>query len=193
MNSNPDTSDSLRQHIQSFFEGHAINERFWKVGPILKTLPQFKVFEIEPGPKNNLWTYVSSGAQQASPSEGLLEFMIIAPSKNARHVELLAMTAYYHADPQRRLGLGHTFPIGESWLPGSRCDHFLVSLPYPYGPELETWQTPDEPYCHGHILWLLPITRAEREYKVLQGLEALEQRFEQMGIEYWQVDRKSVV
>jgi hypothetical protein len=48
-------------------------------------------------------------------------------------------TVYYHRPG--RLGLGHTLPIGEPWLPESACDHWLVSLPYPFGPDLQT--------CHG--------------------------------------------
>ncbi len=43
------------------------------------------------------------------------------------------------------------------------------------------------------FLWRLPITDAERALKVSDGLEALESRFGQVGLRYWQVDRPSVV
>jgi len=79
------------------------------------------------------------------------------------------MTAYYHRGG--KLGLGHTLPIGEPWLPGSRCDRLLASLPYPWGPELQTCHVGDR---HVDFLWLLPITRQERDFKVANGLEALE-------------------
>jgi hypothetical protein len=46
---------------------------------------------------------------------------------------------------------------------------------------------------HLHVLWLLPITKAERELKVKEGLEALEQRFDACALEYWIPDRASVV
>jgi hypothetical protein len=88
------------------------------------------------------------------------------------------------------LGTGHTFPIGEPLLPGSTCEYFLVSQPYPFGPELEVCNFPSG---HVHILWLLPITAAEREFKVREGLEALEQRFDECALEYWNSDRASVV
>ena len=39
----------------------------------------------------------------------------------------------------------------------------------------------------------LPISEAERDLKVSSGLEALESRFEETGLQYWQVDRASVV
>lgn len=31
----------------------------------------------------------------------------------------------------------HNMPIGEPWVPGSTCDHLLISLPYLHGPDLE--------------------------------------------------------
>jgi hypothetical protein len=46
---------------------------------------------------------------------------------------------------------------------------------------------------HLHVLWLLPITAAERDFKVHKGLEALEQRFDACAIEYWVPGRASVV
>jgi hypothetical protein len=98
------------------------------------------------------------------------------------------MTAWYHL--KEGLGLGHTFPIGEPWLPGSSCTSMLVSLPYPFGPELERCRTP---MGDVRVLWLLPITEAERQYKVTAGLLALEQRFDAAALEYWRSDRTSVI
>jgi len=45
-----------------------------------------------------------------------LEFIVCTPEPAERAVELLAMTVYYNRTG--RLELGHTFPIGEPWLPG---------------------------------------------------------------------------
>ena len=98
------------------------------------------------------------------------------------------MAAWYHG--QYALGLGHTFPIGEPWLPGSRCPFFLVSLPYPFGPELEVCNSADG---QARILWLVPITAVERNFKAREGLEALEQRFDECRLEYWRPNRESVV
>lgn len=41
-------------------------------------------------------------------------------------------------------------------------------------------------------LWLLPITSAERDFKVANGQEALEGRFEQRQLEYWDINRLSL-
>jgi hypothetical protein len=134
-----------------------------------------------------LWIYITVGAWQAR-DDPRLEFLIAAPEKDLRHVELLFMSAWYHR--HHGLGAGHTFPIGEPWLPGSKSEFFLVSLPYPFGPQLEVFNFPD---WHLHVVWLLPITAAEREFKVQEGLEALEQRFDTRAIEYWVPDRPSAV
>lgn len=67
------------------------------------------------------------------------------------------MASHYHRTGER-LGLGHTFPIGGPWVPGSPLDHFLVSLPYPFGPDLEHLPMPEQ---NVRLLSLLPITKAE--------------------------------
>ena len=46
---------------------------------------------------------------------------------------------------------------------------------------------------HVHFLWLLPITQSEREFCKQHGASALEEAFERAGLEYWQVERESVV
>jgi hypothetical protein len=113
---------------------------------------------------------------------------MLADRETPRLVELLAMLAYYHRD--FRLGLGHTLGLGEPWLPESTCDSILISKPYPFGPDLEVCAINGQ---HVHFLWALPITSAERAFKVEAGLEALEQRFDDVGLRYWLHDRESVV
>lgn len=135
-----------------------------------------------------MWTYVSVGGWAATEGKVGLEFLICTPTAEDRAVELLAMTVFYNRDGM--LGLGDTMPIGEPWLPDSLCDHLLISLPYPYGPELQTSHVDDR---HVEFLWLLPITEAERDFKVASGLEPLESRFDEVALKYWQIDRASVV
>ncbi|MFI1994451.1 suppressor of fused domain protein [Actinoplanes sp. NPDC020271] len=121
------------------------------------------------------------GPHDRPPLTHGLEFVLAAPTSDDEiHVETLTMIAYYHATGgDYALDHGHTVPIGRPWLPGSPCDHLLVSLPYPWGPELEHC---DVPGGHARVLWLLPITGAEKRFRHSDGLEALEQRFEAAGI-----------
>jgi hypothetical protein len=182
-----DANAMIRRHLRGFFAGHACEEHQWTLGAAVEELPRLRVVEFAPGPKTGLWVYATIGAWEAR-DDPRLEFLIAAPESDQRHVELVTLAAWYHG--KRGLGVGHTLPIGEPWLPGSACEYFLVSLLYPFGPELEVCNFAD---WHLHVLWLLPITAAERAFKVREGAEALEQRFDAGALEYWVPGRASAV
>lgn len=138
----------MHEHVHGFFAGHDSRVHSFDRGPVQRVLPGFHVIEIDPGAKHGLFTYVSVGAGFSDePGQSSLEFLVAAEQPSARHVELLAMTAHYHRTGER-LDVGHTFPIGEPWLEGSTLEHMLVSVPYPYGPDLEVMDAGD---YHVHI------------------------------------------
>ena len=105
---------------------------------------------------------MSVGGWAAMGGDFGLEFVICTASAEDRAVELLAMTVFYNHGG--KLNVGHTLPIGEPWLPGSGCDHLLVCVPYPFGPDLQTCHVGD---LHVEFLWLLPITEPERSQGIL--------------------------
>lgn len=152
---------------------------------------RFGVYVIEPGERYPFWTYVTAGNWAATQQDGHgLEFVLSAGSHDHRHVRLLDMLSWYHAGPaSQRLDWGHTAPIGEPWMPGSACDHALISLPYAYGPDLERCEFKDG---HVRLLAVLPITSAERDLKVTDGIEALEQRLDDTGADFTNPLRPSV-
>jgi len=182
-------SQEIHDHVQRFFAGHKINDRQW-VGTYVSDLyPDFRVLEIEPGPRSGNWNYMSSGTWEvAQEGAGLTEFMIITGKPSLRQIQILTMNHVYHRD--ENLMLGSTYPLGEPWVKGSNCNHMLVSLPYPYGPDFEICAIGDG---HLHIYWLLPITEREHDYKVQNGPDALEEVFETKGLKYWKTKRKSVI
>jgi Suppressor of fused protein (SUFU) len=145
--------------------------------------------EIAPGPRSSLWLYVTVGASDLR-QERSLEFILACPAQAERGVELVTMVARYHRTEGLGLGLGHTLPIGEPWLPGATCDFLLVSLPYPWGPELQVGADAE---ARVHILWLLPIAAAERTYESEHGQEALEVLFDENKLQFWNLRRPSVV
>lgn len=184
---------AVLDHVRSIFIGHQVDLVTWPVGPIATRTNGFAVARVWPGPRlEGLWSYISLGCWTATHHNGHgLEFVLIGQSNDGRLAELVTISAYYHCGPEtQRLDVGHTVPIGEPWLPGSRCDHLLVSLPYPIGSDFEVcaWEG-----GHARILWLLPITEAERDFKRDHGLEALEQRFDAVALEYWAPGRRSAV
>jgi hypothetical protein len=79
--------------------------------------------------------------------------------------------------------------IGQPWFAPGTLDHLLVSQPYAYGPDLEVlrWKT-----GHARLLSLMPITAAEHDFKIAQGLESLEQRLEDAAIDFLNPSRASV-
>ena len=183
-----DVCGALEEHVRRFFGPRSVEAFTWNEGPIHQANPHFRALRIEPE-QGEPWTYVSTGGWAANEGDDHgLELVVCTPGPEGRAVELLAMAIYYHQNHQ--LGLGHTMPIGEPWLPGSACDHLLVSLPYPFGPELQTCHVGDR---HVDFLWLLPITAAECAFKMSEGLEALESRFDEAAVPYWDVERTSVL
>jgi hypothetical protein len=178
----------IEEHVRRFFEGHDVAARTWPLGPMRDSHPNFRVLEVSPGPKSKLWNYVSIGAVDVAGPEVRLEFLLCTTEQSERAVELVTMTGWFHS--RHGLGLGHTMPIGEPWTVEASCDHFLVSRPYPYGADLEIVPAESD---HVHIFWILPITKAERDYKATHGQEALEKLFESNAIRYWVPNRPSVV
>ena len=126
-----------------------------KPRPIGDRNPHFHVLRVSPGNGDGLWTYVSIGnwAWESGRGRGL-EFVLATATPTERAVELLAWNSWY--DRAGILGLGHTVPIEEPWLPGSVCDHWLISLPYPWGPDLEVAHIEG---TQVDFLWLVPIAR----------------------------------
>ncbi|WIN00644.1 suppressor of fused domain protein [Actinoplanes oblitus] len=170
---------ALLEHFDKLFPaGDATLLPPWP-GPISDTVPSLRILCLTPPEGGRL--YATVGLWDVTQREGHgLEFLLHAPAADDVHVETLSMVAHYHAGGgDYTLGLGHTVPIGRPWLPGSQCDHLLVSLPYPWGPDLELCTLPAG---HAQVLWLLPITEAEKIYRHAHDLEALEQRLETAAI-----------
>ena len=130
----------MAAHVNTFFEGHPISHREWPTGPVRRRVPHFDVYEIGPGPRLNLWSYVTSGCWESTAhNEHGLEFVLSATERNSRHLEILTMLAYYHAGPtQQRLDDGHTLPIGDPWTQQSMCTHLLSRSPTSTVPNLRS-------------------------------------------------------
>ena len=135
-----------------------------------------------------MWTYATCGMSNQGDATPI-ELHLFSPSKHIQHVELLTVVAHYHLTGEY-LDLGHSVNFGRPWMPDSRCDHGLISLPYLDGPLLE-WA--DVGNRKVRFLWLVPITAEERAYKQRYGLEKLESLFEEKSFNYLDAKRESVV
>jgi hypothetical protein len=182
--------DALHEHVHSFFARHPAAIRTCDQSAVLALVPDFHVIEIAPGPRTERWTYITVGAGNKPPENGRpLEFVLCSNESAERHVQLLYLTAFFHLTGET-LDVGHTFPIDQPWLPGSKLDCFLVSLPYPFGPELEVF---DQGSYHAHLLWLVPITQFERQFARKAGYQALEELLEKRRVNYSDPKRRPVV
>ena len=185
-----DGQSAIEAHLRHGFPGQRVVVQGWRTDAM--SAPHVRVLRVDPESRGGLWLHVSSGA--SLPAEGSAggahgsEFVLVTPFKTLRAVELLAMVVYFHG--VQALSVGDIVSVGEPWLPGSTCGHLLVSNPYLLADEL--WKLP-LPGRTVHFRWVIPITATERAYATERGLDALEQRFEEAGLEYWDPHRSSVV
>jgi len=185
-----DGQSAIEAHLRHGFPGQRVVVQGWRTDAM--SAPHVRVLRVDPESRGGLWLHVSSGASlptggSAGGAHGS-EFVLVTPFKTLRAVELLAMVVYFHG--VQALSVGDIVSVGEPWLPGSTCGHLLVSNPYLLADEL--WELP-LPGRTVHFRWVIPITATERAYATERGLDALEQRFEQAGLEYWDPHRASVV
>ena len=162
----------------------------WEQGPMPTLDPEFRVAVFAPHGGRDMWAYATCGMAAGDSSDGL-ELHLFAPHESDELVELLTVVAHFHKTGER-LDLGHTVNFGRPWLPGSRCEHGFVSLPYLDGPKLERYADPKSNRLI-RCLWLIPVTRQEVAYKKKNGVDALEARFQEVGLDYVNPARKDVV
>lgn len=133
--------------------------------------------------------YATQCMSRPADSQRLELHLRARPNKEYKDslVELLTIVAHYHRTGSS-LGLAHSVNFGRPWVAGSSCSHGVISLPYEDGPSLEYLDEPEV-----RFLWLIPVTRAEVDYKKLHGMDSLEERFENAGFDYLDPERASVV
>ena len=182
-------SDDIIAHYEIRWANRPVVKR-WDKGPFWELPASFGVLEFAPTESRRMWTYATFGMAQPLDNEPL-EIHLFSPIQSDMHVELLTAIAHYHRGEQP-LGLGHTVNFGRPWIAGSECEYGLISLPYLDGPPLEQFHSDKSEHII-RCLWLVPITKAERDFKIAFGIEALERKFEEARFDYVDALRKSVV
>lgn len=184
-------ADAIGRHVTGFFAGHQV----FAVDPPEEhadRVPGLQILEVKPGPRVDLVSYVTLGCWEAVQQNGQgHEFVLTARDPDLGHVATIAAAAAQHCrTPAERLDRGSVVHLGRPWLPGSSCDRLLVTLPYPYGPSFE--------WCRwrrnaARLLWLMPITPVEAAFVADAGIDALESRFEALGVSFADPVRPPVV
>lgn len=180
--------NALEHHYQVYF-GFEGRKKVLDKGPGEKLHADFYVLEIPPNKRHSAFTYCTVGMSADRMDDNLIELFAFSPKPDYKLVELMTYSASYHRNGLP-LNIHHTVNIGQSWLDNSICDHAFISLPYLDGQDLELFNFGGHEI---HCYWLIPITKEERDYKIENGCEALEQLFEEKQLDYINPDRKCLV
>jgi hypothetical protein len=181
------TSEEILRHYGQAWPSPPIEIDFSR-GPIHELSAAFKIVRFSPNEKHAMWTYATvcmSDPTDAKP----LELHLFASSVNDEIAELLVAVAHYHRTAAN-LDLGHSVNFGRPWWTGSLCDRGLISLPYLDGPSLEWLASRNEKL---RFLWMIPVTQSEIEFKKEFGLEKLESKFQESGLDYLNPLRGSII
>jgi hypothetical protein len=170
-------------HFVSYWQAVPYTLRL-RVGRFYELPPWFRVLEFQ---REQTWCYATVGMSNGEP-DGIEAFMIM-PEQNPRGVEFLYFLAHFHRTGAR-LGLGHTVNFGMAIWPESNLDHGFLSFPYTEVPGFESFTCDN---ARTALAWVIPITSAEREYKKKNGVEALEEVFENRRLDYLDPARASLV
>lgn len=149
--------------------------------------PSFTVLALPSHPGRDVWTYATSGMSEGMAAQ--IELYAVSNHATDAIPEFLAAIASFHQE-MGGVGPGDTVNLGKGWAEGSLCEYALISLPYLEGPSLGMLAAAGRTV---HIYWLLPLTKAEVEFKKLNGLEALEAALESSGFNYLDMMRPSVI
>jgi hypothetical protein len=177
-------TDKLRQHYETYF-GLVGKKMMLDKGPREKLHSEFYVLEFTPNQKHNMFCYCTVGMSVDRLADDAIELVVYASKSDNALVELLTVCASYHRN-FLPLNIHHTVNIGQPWLDDSKCDHAFISLPYLDGEKLELFNFEGR---ETHCYWLIPITKEERDYKIENGCEVLEQLFEEKQLDYLNPNR----
>lgn len=183
---------NLKAKIQEHYKKNWSNIPKSEILDIEKNTPKISDFEVlvfEPNNNRDMWTYATCG-MSTMKEDSPLELHIFSQKEDKNLIELLTAIAYYHRE--HSLDLAHTVNFGRPWQENSKCGYGLVSLPYLDGPDLENLYIPayDE---NIKFYWLIPIDQKELEYKKIYGMDGLEDKFEEVGFNYLDPERRSVI
>lgn len=160
----------------------------WDKGPFHDLPPEFRILEFKPSKKRDMWTYATRGMSSTN-SKKRIELHIFSKSRDHSIIELLTVIAHYHHTSEN-LELNDTVNFGRAWQDDSQCTFGFISLPYLDGPGLEVLQNTG---LEINFYWLVPITASEKAFRKKNGTDALEDLFEDKGLNYIDANRASLV
>jgi hypothetical protein len=179
----------IKEHYISNW-GSNFEEKIWTAGPINELDNKLTILEFKPTDKRKMWTYATCG-MSAFSHEKPVELHLFSAIQDSSILELLTSVVYFH-NVDQNLNLGHTVNFGRPWQGNSDSSYGLISLPYLDGTDIELLD-PGDNHNIVSCYWLIPITLQERDYKMQNGLDALEEKLEKSRFNYLDSERKSII
>lgn len=118
------------------------------------------------------------------PGHRVEYFVGLQPGKDEIASPLAALGLYAHRE-NVTIDHGHTVPSDDPLWPGTEMNIFLVLRQL--GEILPALKQPNG--AHVEFLQTIPIYQSERRFKAAHGAEALLQRWEAIGVPFWDPDR----
>lgn len=123
------------------------------------------VYEFDPKPDRQFWTYITSGMsekEQRSSSKGdiFTELLFYTRERSLWAVELLIQLSTYPFEYDEPFVSGDTLPLAGSIRPNSKLTSLLLTEPLLEHPAFHLLYIGNKKI---EILWVLPITDSERE------------------------------
>jgi hypothetical protein len=179
--------EEIIQHYEKQWKNNG-KMYLWDRGNFEKLPYDFRVLEFAPNNLRNMWTYATCAMSQPD-DEKRIELHLFSSKRDEGLIEVLTAIAYYHRNTAK-IGLGHTVNFGKPWQDESLCEYGFVSLPYLDGPSLENLENNRSLIkCY----WLIPVTENEVDFKSKNGVEELEYKFDEAGLDYINPNRLSLI
>lgn len=181
------TVAELEAHLARAFPG-----RTARVGPATaharEALPELRVARLEPARAGEPWVYSTVGAWAATKEQGEgVEFVLLSPREDERHVETLSSVAYFHSF--YGLDEGSVYRVARGWFFDSTCGSFFFTAPS----EIAGLEWLPVGGRRIHFLRCLPVSTEEAELAKKSGQEALLTAFSKKTVNFLDPKRKSVV
>ena len=177
----------MEEHYTMFW-GHRRDDIGMENYPIEQVSPGFRILVFARG--EGQFAYCTEGMSRNGDRERVEIFLLsrecVLGETLLEVIEVLCSIAHYHRTGPG-LSMGHTVNFGQPIVAGASCDYGLLSLPYLDGPGMEYSRTGIR------CLWLIPITKEEREFKARSGLFEFEEALQRANFDYLDWWRDSVV
>src|SRR4051812_12009486 len=90
------TYERVKNHLIEFWNGRKYAELRPDSGPIIKSLPRFRLLRFDPTSEKPYWIYSTVGCFEVDSGHNRFEFFLLSVADRKEHELTLKMVANYH-------------------------------------------------------------------------------------------------